>query len=103
LSYTFLPYFKATIVEEKLSSRRIISDALIATSVPVRPIENPTSASFKAGASFVPSPVTATTSPHYFIPVTRRSLSSGDDLPSTLNSLLIDLNFATLPTDLTCF
>jgi hypothetical protein len=44
---------------------------------------NPTSAFLRAGASFVPSPVTATTSPHYFKPVTSKYLSSGLDLAST--------------------
>lgn len=48
-------------IEEKLSSSKIISHAPLATSVPVIPIANPTSALVKAGASFVPSPVTATT------------------------------------------
>jgi len=43
--------------------RRILPDASFATSVPVIPIENPTSANLRAGASFVPSPVTATISP----------------------------------------
>jgi hypothetical protein len=38
-----------------------MSAAYFATSVPVIPIAKPTSAFFKAGASFVPSPVTATT------------------------------------------
>lgn len=56
----FLPYLRATIIEEKLSSRRMISEAPFATSVPVIPIEKPTSALASAGASFVPSPVTAT-------------------------------------------
>ena len=38
----------------KLSSKRIISLASLATYVPAIPIANPTSALFKAGASFVP-------------------------------------------------
>jgi len=36
---------------------------------------NPTSAFFKAGASFVPSPVTATTYPLSLSPVTKAYLS----------------------------
>ena len=40
-----------------------MSDAFFATSVPLIPIDSPTSAAFKAGPSFVPSPVTPTTSP----------------------------------------
>ncbi len=67
----------------KESSRIIISAACLATSVPVIPIANPTSAFFKAGASLVPSPVTATTSPNYLRPVTNKYLSSGLDLAST--------------------
>ena len=38
----------------------VISEASLATLVP-SPIDNPTCAAFNAGASFVPSPVTATT------------------------------------------
>ena len=43
-------------MQEKLLSKIIISLASLATSVP-EPIEKPTSAFFKAGASFMPSPV----------------------------------------------
>jgi hypothetical protein len=50
------------------------------------PIANPTSAFFNAGASFVPSPVTATTLSNYLRPVTNKNLSSGDDLANTFNS-----------------
>jgi hypothetical protein len=53
----------------------MIEAAYLATSVPAIPIANPTSAFFKAGASFVPSPVTATTFPLSFKPVTRQYLS----------------------------
>jgi hypothetical protein len=45
----------------KLSSKRMIDAASRATAVPDMPIAKPTSAFFSAGASFVPSPVTATT------------------------------------------
>ena len=44
------------------SSRRVMSLASLATEVPL-PIDRPTWAWFSAGASFVPSPVTATTAP----------------------------------------
>lgn len=57
------PQSTALTIEVKLSLRRIISAAYLATYVPVIPIANPTSAFFKAGASLVPSPVTATTCP----------------------------------------
>lgn len=53
-------------------------------------IANPTSAFFKAGPSFVPSPVTATTSLFSLIllsmiPLTSVNLSVGDDLARTRN------------------
>mmetsp|Transcript_55282 Transcript_55282/g.115653 ORF Transcript_55282/g.115653 Transcript_55282/m.115653 type:complete len:201 (+) Transcript_55282:275-877(+) len=51
----------------------IMSEASCATDVPVIPMDRPTSASFKAGASLVPSPVTATTSP---ISLRRRTMVS---------------------------
>lgn len=74
----------AVIILLKLSSNKIIPAASLATSVPAIPIAKPTSAFFKAGASLVPSPVTATTLPNYLIPVTNKYLSSGDDLAITL-------------------
>ena len=40
-----------------------MSEASLATSVPLRPMLRPTSAVLRAGASFVPSPVAPTTSP----------------------------------------
>ena len=46
------------------SSSKVISLASFATEVPV-PIDNPTLAWFRAGASFVPSPVTATICPSF--------------------------------------
>lgn len=98
LSYTFLPYLRATIMDEKLSSKRMISQAPLATSVPVIPIANPTSALVKAGASLVPSPVTATTPFESYIPVTSKYLSSGDDLAKTLKCYLISSNFFILTT-----
>jgi len=47
-------------IVEKLSSARTMSLASLATSVPVIPMATPMSASFRAGASFTPSPVIAT-------------------------------------------
>jgi hypothetical protein len=81
-------------MEAKLSSITIMSAAAFATSVPVIPIANPTSAFFKAGASFAPSPVTATISPSSLNPVTSKYLSSGLDLANTLSDFHIDLNAA---------
>jgi hypothetical protein len=53
----------------------MMAAAYLATSVPLTPIAKPTSAFLKAGASFVPSPVTATTFPLSLRPVTRQYLS----------------------------
>ena len=63
LVYTDRPHRTTLTIEVKLSSRMTISDASFANSVPAIPIANPISASFSAGASLDPSPVTATTSP----------------------------------------
>jgi hypothetical protein len=71
----FLPHITALTIELKLSSSKIIAADYLATSVPAIPMANPTSAFLRAGASFVPSPVTATTSPLSFNPVTRAYLS----------------------------
>ena len=54
-----------------------ISEDSLATSVPIIPIEIPISAFFKAGASFIPSPVTATISLFCFKIFTILNLSSG--------------------------
>ena len=58
----FLPHRTAATTEAKVSSSNSTSDASFATAVPLRPIAKPTSAARSAAASFVPSPVTATTS-----------------------------------------
>jgi len=84
-SNIFLPYLTAVIILPKLSSNRMIPAAYFATYVPARPMANPISAFFRAGASFVPSPVIATTFPICFSPVAKITLSSGDDLAKTLN------------------
>ena len=91
LSKTLRPHRIAATALEKVSSRRRISDASFATSVPVSPIAKPTSAAFSAAASLVPSPVTATTSRRpplarlFWIPVTRSNLCAGDARASTLS------------------
>lgn len=89
----FLPYLIAVIILPKLSSRRIIPAAYLATSVPAMPIAKPISAFLRAGASLVPSPVMATTSPNCLSPVAKMYLSYGDDRASTLNYLTILLNY----------
>lgn len=86
----------ALIIELKLSSNKIMAAAYLATYVPAMPIANPTSAFFRAGASLVPSPVTATTSPLSFNPTTKAYLSYGLDLASTNNLSLILSNSSPL-------
>ena len=66
----------AVAIEANESSCSVMSEASFATEVP-EPIERPTLAKLSAGASFVPSPVTATTSPRCCNSLTRRCLSSG--------------------------
>ena len=63
-------------IEAKLLSIIIISLASFAISVPST-IENPTSDFDKAGASLVPSPVTATTLSKLFSPKTKAYLWIG--------------------------
>ncbi len=79
----FLPHITALTIESKLSSSKIIAEASLATYVPLIPIANPTSAFLRAGASLVPSPVTATTFPLSLSPVTRAYLSYGRDRAKT--------------------
>mmetsp|Transcript_39545 Transcript_39545/g.92568 ORF Transcript_39545/g.92568 Transcript_39545/m.92568 type:complete len:230 (+) Transcript_39545:173-862(+) len=65
----------------------MISAAFCATCVPVCPMAKPTSARLRAGASLVPSPVTATVwgTPmrDCWMPVTRVSLSRGEERART--------------------
>lgn len=89
----FLPQSTAFTIDVKLSFNKMISAAYLATYVPVMPMANPTSAFLSAGASFVPSPVTATTSPRYLSPVTKAYLSSGLDLAKTLKLFLSLSNY----------
>ena len=76
----------------------MIAAAYLATYVPAIPIAKPTSAFFKAGASFVPSPVTATTFPLSFSPVTKQYLSSGLERAKTNNLSMILSNYSPLAT-----
>ena len=64
----------------KLSSESTIAAASFATSVPVIPIATPTSAFFKAGASFTPSPVIAAILPFFCHASTILILCSGETL-----------------------
>ena len=64
-------------MEAKLSSVSTMSDASLATSVPVMPMATPMSACLSAGPSLTPSPVMATTWPRACSASTRRSFCSG--------------------------
>jgi hypothetical protein len=64
LSKTTLPCSTPLTIEQKSSSRRSISAAFFATSLPL-PIAIPISAYFIAGESLTPSPVTATIYPDF--------------------------------------
>lgn len=81
----FLPQRIALTIDEKLSSNNNISDAYLASSVPAIFIANPIFAVDNAGASFVPSPVTATTFSNSFNPTIIAYLSSGLDHANTTN------------------
>eukprot|EP00760_Papus_ankaliazontas_P031722 PhM_4_TR5422/c1_g1_i1/m.84256 len=83
LSLTVRPHTTARSTERKLSSRSTMSADLTAMSVPDF-MTKPTLASFNAGASFVPSPVTATTSPRIMSISTRSCLSRGWERASTV-------------------
>ena len=83
LSKIFLPCFIASTIVTKLSSTSTISAAFLATSVPFFPIATPISAFFKAGASFTPSPVIATTFPLALKAFTILTLCSGETLANT--------------------
>jgi hypothetical protein len=76
----------------------MMPEAYLATYVPVIPIANPISAFFKAGASFVPSPVIATTWLSCFKPVAIRYLSLGEDLANTFSCAETFLKFYIFPT-----
>ena len=66
----------ALFILEKELSKMVMSLASFALAVPL-PMESPICALLKAGASLVPSPVTATTSPVCCSRVTSLALSSG--------------------------
>ena len=79
------PSSMAETMVEKLSSVRIMWAAPLATSVPARPMAQPMSAAFRAGASFTPSPVMATTLPRFCQARTMRILCSGETRAKTEN------------------
>mmetsp|Transcript_17079 Transcript_17079/g.20563 ORF Transcript_17079/g.20563 Transcript_17079/m.20563 type:complete len:247 (-) Transcript_17079:1785-2525(-) len=73
-------------MEAKLSSIRIISAASLETSFPAIPMAIPMLPFFSAGASFTPSPVTATTSPRLWLFSTISSFWLGETRAQTICS-----------------
>ena len=82
-SYNFLPKVTAPTIDEKELSSKTTSLASFVISEPPSPIAIPISALFIAGASFIPSPVTATTSPLLFKVFTSLSFENGVLLATT--------------------
>ena len=74
--YRERPHMTAREMLMKELSRMVMALASLATVVP-SPMESPTCAAFRAGASLVPSPVTATTWSFFWSSLTSRSLSMG--------------------------
>ena len=74
--YRERPHITARVMLLNELSMIVMSLASFATEVP-SPIDSPTCAAFRAGASLVPSPVTATTAPFCCNNCTRRCLSVG--------------------------
>ena len=62
--FSHLNLVKISWIVPMFSNGNIRQHCYMLTSVPAMPIASPISASWSAGASFVPSPVTATTSPN---------------------------------------
>ncbi|KPI82597.1 hypothetical protein ABL78_8393 [Leptomonas seymouri] len=93
LSFTHRPHTTARCTERKLSSSSTMSADFTAMSVPLR-ITKPTFASRSAGASFVPSPVTATTSPCVISISTSSCLSSGCERAITVMCSSTGQNFS---------
>ena len=77
---------------ENESSSSTMSLAALLTSVPVMPIATPTSAFFIAGASFMPSPVTATTLPWALSAFTTRIFITGVERAMTLIRFICSAN-----------
>ncbi|KAK2961258.1 hypothetical protein BLNAU_3704 [Blattamonas nauphoetae] len=106
--YTIRPCSTAVTIVAKLSSKRIILLASLATSVPLIPIAIPTCACFSAGESFTPSPVIATMCFFLWNDLTIRSLSAGvarakmsqlSTRASSSSSVMVARSFDVLTTD----
>ena len=84
-SMKFLPHFRKETIDLKLLSSMTTPDAYFAVSAPFNPIEKPTRAFLRAGASKGPPPVMAATFYCSFKPIAKRFLSSGDAFARTLS------------------
>ena len=84
------PSLMASTIEAKSSLSKIMSEAFLATSVPILPIAMPMSALLRAGASLTPSPVMAITKPLFLSAVAMRNFCSGA-MRANANSLLLIL------------
>ncbi len=76
----------------KLSSKRTIEEASLATSVPLSPIETPMLADLRAGASLTPSPVIATISPFDLRALTNLNFCCGTTLTNMFTSFIFFFN-----------
>ena len=94
------PSLIAVTIVEKLSSARTMLAASLLTSVPVIPMAIPMSAFLSAGASFTPSPVTATISFSSFNKVTILSLCSGLTRANIMFSFLFERFFFRYSSDM---
>lgn len=104
LSNKILPCSIPLTIEAKLSSIKIISAASFVTSLPEMFMDTPMLAILRAGASFTPSPVTATRSPTFFRLSTMISLWVGDTLAKTSYWYLLKvaLNFISICSGSSC-
>ena len=96
LCMNVLPSSTDLTTEAKLLSVRIISEAALATSLPLF-IPNPTSDFLSAGESLTPSPVIATLRPISWAKVTNLSFVLGEQRETTIN---LDNTFLTSSSDI---
>ena len=101
LSYANLPSSTPATIDEKLSSVIIIEAVSFVTSVP-EPIATPIFAFFKAGASFIPSPVTAIKWPSLLKASTIFSFCRGVTLANTFLSFTKLSNSLSVPSAAFC-
>ena len=94
LRKTCLPHLIVLRMEEKLSSKKMMSAASLATWFEVPAIARQISAFLMASLSLVPLPATATTCPHCFRTQVSTYLSSSDALKMILRESLMILKLS---------